>query len=126
MKSIYSFHKKGYSTKLRATIKTLSAINTKNNFHQPSVSIGCNSGRLKSVSNISWGITMGKPKIAIKAELPPALPAMAESSVNKVLRLKPPTSTTKTNFPKCRAGLPTNNMNKAKATLLIISIRMAL
>ncbi len=80
-------------------MSTSSAMRTKNNCHQPSVSIGCKSGLLKSLKSISCGITIGNPSMAIKAELPPAFPAIADKSVNNILKLKPPTRTTKRNFP---------------------------
>ena len=97
-------------------------MSTKNNFHQPMVSMGSNRGLLKSLNKISCGITIGNPKIAIRAEFPPAFPAIADSKVNKVLKLNPPTNTTNRNFPKCKAGLPKNNMNKPKAIKLMISM----
>lgn len=103
-----------------------SAIKTKNSCHQPSVSMVCNNGLLKSLNNISCGITIGKPRMAMSAAFPSAFPAMAANNVNKLLKLNPPIRTTNTNFAKCKVGFPRNNIKSNSAMLLIISIKTPL
>ena len=85
-----------------------------------------NKGFDKSEITIICGTTIGNPKMAIKAELPPALLAMADSSVNNNDKLIPPVITINKNLPKLRTGLPNNKVKISRATKLIPSISKTL
>jgi len=102
------------------------AIRTKKNFHQPITNIVINKGLDKSANKISCGTTKGNPNIAISAELPPALLAMADNNVNKRERLKPPTTTINKNFEKFMIGLPSKTAKRKKLIKLIAIINTTL
>ena len=80
--------------------------------HHPITSILMNKGLDKSLSTINCGTTKGNPKMAINAELPPALLAIAANMVNSNERLTPPVMTRSINFPICKQGLPNKPTNK--------------
>ena len=69
-----------------------------------------NKGFDKSEITIICGTTMGNPKMAIKAELLPALLAIADNNVNNNERLIPPVITINKNLPKLSTGLPNNKV----------------
>ena len=85
-----------------------------------------NKGFDKSEMTIICGTTMGNPKMAIKAELPPALLAIAESNVNNNDRLMPPVITINKNLPKLSTGLPNNKVKIISAIRLIPTINTTL
>ena len=80
----------------------------------------------KSEITIICGTTIGKPKMAINAELPPALLAIAESSVNNKDKLIPPVITINKNLGKLITGFPSNIENTINAIKLIANIKTTL
>lgn len=80
----------------------------------------------KSEITIICGTTIGKPNMAINAELPPALLAIAESNVNNNERLIPPVTTISKNFGKLITGFPSNIENTINAIKLIANIKTKL
>lgn len=86
--------------------------NAKKKLHQPVTYTLWKNGFDKSESKISWGMTNGKPKMAMSAELPPALLAIADNIVNKIDKLIPPKSTMPKNVKGFKQGLPNKKINK--------------
>lgn len=78
-------------------ISMFKAISTIKKLHQPVTNIFSNKGLDKSANTINCGTTSGKPKIAINAEFPPALLAIAANIVKSKDKLIPPVMTTSKN-----------------------------
>lgn len=82
----------------KMTIRKSRSKRAKKKDHQPLTCMVTNNGLDKSDNKMICGITTGKPRMAIMAELPPALPAMAANVVNKSDKLIPPVNTINRNF----------------------------
>ena len=74
----------------------------------------------------SWGISIGKPRIAMIAAFCPALAAMAARKEKTRLSVKPPRNTSVPNKTAFCSGKPRNMENNRKEMRPMISIRTAL